>query len=144
MKNLTLIISLLLCFGIAVFSQDPLSGQTVESFSLSIIIDSLKQLIVSVNWLFVIVFMLVTWLVNDTSEAINTNSPNWFNKIPKVIRALFIGILGIIIFAWTNQVQSRSEIFKLILSLLMAMVIFKFGINKILRYLSTRIGLKFE
>ncbi len=144
MKNLTLIISLLFCFGIAVFSQDPLSGQTVESFSLSIIIDSLKQLIVSVNWLFVIVFMLVTWLVNDTSEAINTNSPNWFNKIPKVIRALFIGILGIILFAWSNQVQSRSEIFKLILSLLMAMVIFKFGINKILRYLSTRIGLKFE
>lgn len=141
MKNLTFLLALLFAF-VPMFSQVP--GQTVESFSLSIIIDSLKHLVSSVNWLFVIVFMLVTWLVNDTSEATNTSSWNWFNKIPKALRALSIGIIGIVFFAWVYQIHSREEIFKLILSLLMAMVIFKFGIDKILRYLSKRLGLKFE
>lgn len=142
MKNLILISSFLMFVCVSAFSQT--ATQSIESFSLSIIFDSLKVLVSSVNWLFVIVFMLVTWLLNDTSEATNTSTWNWFNKTPKAIRALFIGIIGIILFAYVYQVHSREEIFKLILSLLMAMVIYKFGIDRVLRYLSKRFGLKFE
>lgn len=141
MKNLTFIISLLLLFCVSAFGQEP---ETVESFSLSAITDSVKLLINSVNWLFVLVFMLVTWLLNDTSEATNTKQIAWFTRIPKAIRALFIGLAFIWLFAWVDQTTTREGIFKLILSLLMAMVIFKFGIDRILRYISKRLGLKFE
>lgn len=141
MKNLTLIISLLLVFCISAFGQD---SQTVESFSISAITDSLKMLVASVNWLFVIIFILSAWLVNDTSEATNTVSLAWFTKIPKSVRALIIGLFCVVLFAWVNQTTSREEIFKLIVSLLLSMVIYKFGIKKALRFISTRIGLKFE
>lgn len=141
MKTLTFIISLLFVFCIPSFGQD---SQTVESFSISAITESFKMLVTSVNWLFVIVFILTAWLVNDTSEATNTVSVSWFTKIPKSIRALIIGLLCVVLFAWVNQTHSREEIFKLIISLLLSMVIYKFGIKKALRFISTRIGLKFE
>jgi hypothetical protein len=88
--------------------------------------------------------MLVTWLLNDTSEATNTLTVTWFTKIPKAVRALILGFVCILVFAWVNQTASREEVFKLLLSLLIAMVIFKFGIDKILRFISKCLGLKFE
>jgi hypothetical protein len=140
MKTLTFIITLLLLCISPAFSQ----SQTVESFSLLAISDSIKLLVSSVNWLFVIVFMLVTWLLNDTSEATNTLTVTWFTKIPKAVRALILGFVCILVFAWVNQTASREEVFKLLLRLLIAMVIFKFGIDKILRFISKCLGLKFE
>lgn len=141
MKNLTLITSILLLLCLPAIGQEL---KTVESFSISAIVDSIKLLVASVNWLFVIVFILTAWLVNDTSEATNTVTATWFTKIPKSVRALVIGLLCVVLFAWVNQTHSREEIFKLIISLLLSMVIYKFGIKKVLRFISTRVGLKFE
>jgi hypothetical protein len=125
------------------FAQE--TTQTVDSFSIGIITDSVKHLISSVNWFFILVFMLVTWILNDTSEAVNTGSWfNWFAKIPKGLRALSIGLFGIVLFAWTFKITGRTEIFNLVLSLIMAMAVYKLGVDKIFRFISTRIGLKFE
>lgn len=142
MKNLTFIFLLILfCLPTFAQAQEPVS---VETFSLNIIIDSFKQLVASVNWLFVIVFMLITWLLNDTSEATNTNYLTWFSKIPKAVRALIIGVVSILVFAWVYNITAKTEIFKLLLSLIMAMAVYKFGIHKAFRFISKRLGLKFE
>ncbi|MDD5358564.1 MAG: hypothetical protein PHX80_05415 [Candidatus Nanoarchaeia archaeon] len=98
-----------------------------------------------VNWLYILIFMLLAYLINDFTDATNVaNWLTWLSKIPKAIRSLIIGLLLIIVFAWAFGLPSRFDVFRMLLSLLMAMVIYKFGIDKAFKWISTRFGLKFD
>jgi Mn2+/Fe2+ NRAMP family transporter len=142
MKTL-IFIFLCLLTGIAIFAQT--TTPDVQTITLATIGEAFKQFISYINWLFVLIFMLSTWLINDTADATNFGLAfNWLNKIPKALRTLIIGFNVLILFAWTFGLHTKIEVFKLVLSLLISMVIYKFGINKIFNWISQRFGLKFE
>lgn len=141
MKTLIFII-LLMLISLSLFAQ---TVPDADAFTISIIWDAFKEIISSANWQFIIVFMLTTWLINDTAEATNVGTWfNWLTKIPKIIRTLVIALLNIILFAWAFQIHGRIEIFYLIISTLLSMVAYKIGINRILRWASKKLGYKFD
>jgi hypothetical protein len=143
MKRSFLLISILL-LSISLFAQTPVNSE-VEAFSIASITDAVKIFVGYINWVYVLVFMLATWLINDTVDASNVLTwLDWFNDVPRSIRSLIVGILLILLFMWAFKFTGRLEIFKMFLSLLLGMVIYKFGINKIFAWLSARLGFKFE
>lgn len=90
-----------------------------------------------INWLFIIVYVVITWLFNDLSAANNTAKwLNWFNKIPKMLRSFLMGLFIAILFYWVFGYNERLDVFALFCSILMGMVIYKIGIDKIFSYIS--------
>jgi len=143
MKRLLFFLSLVfVCFGL---SAQTIAPTEIESFSIASITEAAKLFVSYINWVYVLVFMLATWLINDTADASNVgNWLAWFSKISRSARSLIVGVLLILLFAWAFNLTGRMEVFKMILSLILAMVIYKFGINKIFAWLSARLGFKFE
>ena len=99
-----------------------------------------------INWLFIVVFIVITWLFNDTVDAKNTATKlNWFSKIPKMLRSFLMGILIAVIFYWVFGYNTRIDIFALFCSLISGMVLYKIGIDKIFKFISEKyLGFKFE
>lgn len=97
-----------------------------------------------INWLYVVVFIIVSWLVNDATEAENKFEwLAWYSKVPKVLRSLFSGLILMAVFYWAFSYSTRIEVVNMLFSLLLSMVLYKFGIDRILRFISERVGLKF-
>ena len=139
-------ILLLSMLSLVVFCQAvPAESAPGDALLINNLFDAVKQILSYVNWVFLLIFIVVTWLINDVTDAENAALwLTWFSKIPKVIRVLVFGILQILFFAWAFKATDRLELFKLVLSLLFSMVAYKIGINKILKAISTRLfGLKF-
>lgn len=102
--------------------------------------EGLEQFYGYVNWLFIIVFILSAWIMNDSIEAKNkVIKLNWFEKIPKIIRSLFIGIIWAVFFYWAFGYDNRKEVTGLVFSMLMSMVLYKCGIDYILKLISKKI-----
>jgi len=96
------------------------------------------------NWLYVVVFIIVSWLINDATDADNKFYwLRWYSLVPKIIRSLISGLLLIVLFYWAFNYHTRIEVVNMIFSLLFSMVLYKFGIDRILRFISERLGLKF-
>ena len=93
-----------------------------------------------INWLFIVVFIIMAWITNDSAEANNAHSWfSWYAKIPKVLRTLIFGILLALLFAWTFEYSQRLDVFKMLMSILLGMVVFKIGIEKALRFISVNV-----
>ena len=143
MKRFIISLLLVCCYTVA-FCQSP-DASPVEAFSINSISEAVKLFVSYINWVFVLVFMLATWLINDPTDATNAAKwLTWLSFISRSVRSLIVGLLLIILFVWVFKYTGRLEIFKMFLSLLLGMVIYKFGINKIFAWLSARLGFKFE
>lgn len=107
--------------------------------------DGILTFIYFVNWLYMVVFVLSAWLINDSTESTNklTKFMSWFNGVPKAARSFCIGILWMVIFGWGFRYDTRLDVMSLIFSLILAMVIYQYGVKKILEWISKKIGLKF-
>lgn len=93
-----------------------------------------------INVVFVIVFILLSWLTNDSAEANNAVSwMTWYDKIPKVLRTLGFGVLLAILFAWTFRYNERLDVFKMLMSIMTGMIVYKIGIDKALRWISKKV-----
>jgi len=91
-----------------------------------------------INWLFLVVFIGVSWLTNDTAEA--TNFAGWFSwwaKIPKIIRTLIAGVVQMGVFYWLFDYNSKAEVRDMVFALFGGLLIYKFGLDKFLRWVST-------
>lgn len=143
MKRFILTLVSLTLFYTIGFSQVLSDG---EMIAVNNLLEGFKIIFSYINWVFLIIFIVVAWLINDITDAKNIASwLLWLKPIPKAIRALIVGILLIILFTWVFKLKTPFEIFKLIISLLFSMVVFKIGIDKVLKAISTRLfGLKFE
>lgn len=99
-----------------------------------------------VNWLFVVVFIILAWLINDTAESTNkyTTWLNWWSAIPKAFRTLIAGFILIAIFAWAFDYNTKQEITEMLFGIIVSMVIYKIGIKQFLTWVSQRLGFKFE
>ena len=103
------------------------------------------EFIAAVNWLYIIAFMLTAWLINDHADATNrANWLTWWSRVGRTFRSFIIGIILILLFCWGFNFRTREEIINMIFSLLLAMVIYKFGIDKVFAALSKKIGLKID
>ena len=107
---------------------------------------AIKAFIYFIYWLFVVVFILLAWLINDTAAAKNKLTWfSWFDKIPKTLRSLGIGLLLAALFYWGFGYSGRTEVMSLIFSVIVTMVIYKIGIDKVLKWISKRFfGINFE
>lgn len=142
MKKQILLLILIVLSCLPIFAQGNLEAET---FTFSAITEAVKIFVMSVNWLYVLSFMLLSWLVNDGTEAQNaTTFLNFLSHISKTTRTLIVGTLLILVFSYFFSYNTRSDVFKMLLSLLLSMVIYKLGINKVFAFISSRIGFKFE
>jgi hypothetical protein len=103
--------------------------------------DGFLTFILFVNWLYMTVFILSAWLINDVSDAVNPSTKwmNWFNKIPKILRSIIIGIVWAIVFYWGFEYESRIEVMEMVFSMLLGMVLYRIGINKVLKWISINV-----
>jgi hypothetical protein len=116
----------------------PLVGGEVDQTIMDKIKAGVMDFLKYVNWLFLVVFIGLSWLINDTAEA--TNVAGWFSwwaKIPKIIRTLIAGIVQIGVFYFLFQYNSIAEVRDMVFALFAGMLIYKFGIDKFLRWVST-------
>lgn len=139
-----LFISILL-LGITAIAQESTELALSKDFQVSFT-EGAKLFLSFLNFIYIIVFILTAWLINDSIEATN-KSTKWldrFKKIPKVIRSLIVGILWGIFFYWGFKYNTRLDVVALVFSMLFAMALYKLGINRIFQFISTKwIGLKF-
>lgn len=117
----------------------------IEETVFESIINGAMEFLGMINWLFVVVFIIVAWLMNDTAEA--TNGASWFSwwaKIPKVLRTLIAGVLLMGAFVFLFDYRTKPEITEMLFGIVMSMVIYKIGLDKFLRWISQKLGVKFE
>jgi hypothetical protein len=139
---------LLLCsFFIAVlaFSQttEPAPG---EAFLIKNIWEGFQQVFVYVNIQYCTVFIVATWLINDTIDAQNfAPAFTWLTKIPKGIRVLLLGFILMFVWAWAFKYSLRMDFFRLLISMLISMAVYKIGIKQVFTFISVKIfGFKFQ
>ncbi len=106
--------------------------------------DAITEFINFVNWFYVLVFIIITWLISDHAASINRAGwLSFWDRIPKVLQSLIIGFLLIPLFYWGFSYSGRHDVMSMLFSMLAGMVIYKIGIYKLLSWCSRKMGLKF-
>jgi len=78
-----------------------------------------------------VVFMLVTWLINFGSQhPTQAQWLNWITKIPQTLFVLIFGFLLAILYAYLNDLRAKTDISGLLYAIILGMVIYKLGLNK--------------
>ena len=112
-------------------------GSDIEQSIIDKVVSALYAFIDYVNWLYLIAFMLLTWIIGDFSRA--DNRAKWLNfigKIPKLLFAFIIGIILVLVFYWGFDYHGKQDVMKMMFSILTALVIYKIGIDKVFAWLS--------
>jgi len=96
----------------------------------------------SINWLFVVVFIVVIWLLNEGTDSQNSFTwLNWLQQIPKGWRTFLGGILLAIIFAFFYDLKAKADFASLIYSVLLGMIVWKLGLNTVFEWFKQKIWL---
>jgi len=97
--------------------------------------EGFKTLLGYIEWVYMVVFILVTWLFNSyTFSKSKAGHLNVLQRIPPHVWAVIIGMLLAIFWVWGFDCNSKDCIVGLFFTLIFAMVIYKFGIGKLLEY----------
>lgn len=124
----------------AVTPKEDLEKSIVEHF-----VAAGKDFLQYIDWLFMIVFIIITWLTSKSASATNMASwLNWLAKVPNLLIALGIGLILTVIFYYLFDYSGKEGIRTMLMSLLFSLVVYKIGIDKFLKWLFGKIGLKFE
>jgi TRAP-type C4-dicarboxylate transport system permease large subunit len=120
--------------------------ETIDHNFLAELWNGVQQFFALINWLFIVVFMLSAWIANDTIDSTNTHTrwADFLKTVPKILRSLALGIVWIVVFAWGFRFTNRTEIMAMIFSLVLSSFLYQVGINKVFRWISSKLGLKFE
>ena len=104
------------------------------------IADGFVEFLHYIEWIYVILFIIITWLFNDFSEARNAAKwLTWWSRIPKLLRVFILGIVLIGVFGYFLRINTREEYFILVLSMFAGMVFYKIGIKQVLGWFSSRV-----
>ena len=102
--------------------------------------NGLEDFYTHLNPLFMTVIALSMWLLNDSIDATNfAKNFSKFSKIPRLIRSLIPSIFWGVIFYWVFKYNNRLEVFDLILSTFGALIVYKLGVCKLLRWVSVKV-----
>ena len=88
----------------------------------------------SIDWFFVVVFMALTWLI---LEAVNLQETKW----KKSIVTLFVAVLGVVLaslYAYVYDVAGKADIADLFYSVMMGMIVYKIGIDKLFELIKNK------
>lgn len=97
------------------------------------------------NWVFIVAFIIVSGIFNMYVSAENKALKlNWFRKVPMAIWVLCIGVIMACIFIFSYEIVGKADITGLLWSIIFSMGIYKLGIDKLIKWLATRFGLKFN
>jgi hypothetical protein len=93
-----------------------------------------------VNWLFVVVYMLSMWLINEYTDSNKKGKKlNRVRLVPKFARVVIWGALLAGFFFWAFRYDTREDVVELFFSILVSMLIYRLGIRKIFDWLSPRV-----
>ena len=94
----------------------------------------------SVNWIFVVVFTLLTWLLNEgTDHPTSFKWLNWLQSVSKPVRALVFGLLLAIPFAWLYECKTKEDFTGLIYAIFIGMAVWKLGIDWLIGWVKKNI-----
>ena len=94
----------------------------------------------SINWLFLVVFVTITWLLNEgTDSCASFKWLNWLQGIPRKWRTIISGLLMALIFAYLYDLRTKVEIAGLIYSIILGMIIWKLGLDSFFEWFKQRI-----
>ena len=106
------------------FAQEPLPHPPVELGSA--LTQALNQVLVMTNWVYVITFILLTILFNEYTEAKTMGKwLNWLKPIPRFFRAVFMGIILILLFYFGFQYHTRADVTGLFFGIIMALLLYQ-------------------
>lgn len=111
----------------------------MENLFLNNLLEGLRQFFEAANWVFIVCFMLLTWLFNSYTDS--DKKAGWLtflSKIPKAVRTLILGIVLAWIFAWLFDLKTKEQFSSLFFSIIIAMVIWKIGIDKMFKWLAQK------
>jgi len=102
------------------------------------ITSSFTDILGIVNWIFVSITILLTWLVNELIKKVAM--PKWLKWFKNLNswRALTIGsIILIPLFAFFGRFTTREEYYGLFISLMISMILYAIGIKTVLEWFKT-------
>ena len=105
---------------------------------------AVMKVIEMIHWSFMLILIFCASFFNEAVEAENwANYLSFLKKTPRGARTFFIGIFFLIITCWAYRVKDRIEIVNMLLTIFFSMGIMSIGINKVIRFLAERFGLRF-
>ena len=96
--------------------------------------EAVKLFFENIDWLFVLLFMLITWLLLEGITSITK-----LNKAITTICVLVIGVILASLYAYIYDRGGKLEFANLFYSVLMGMVLYKIGIDKLLEAIKNKL-----
>jgi hypothetical protein len=100
----------------------------MEQNLLELMKDGFLEVFNKANWIFVAIFVILTWLLNiGTDHPSNFKWLNWMQKISKPIRAFFFGLLLSVPFVWLYGLATKTDYAGILYGIFIGMGIWKLG-----------------
>jgi hypothetical protein len=142
MKTLALIFFIVMVTLTAtiVSAQDVVTEVDPQQSVISSATEGFKTFLDRIDWIYLIIFVVAAWLINDFTDANNLSKwLDWLQKWPKALRTFLLGLVLIPIVGYFNYSTVRDEYFNLLLSLVFGMVLYKMGLNYLFGIISSRV-----
>jgi len=144
MKKLLALAAVLLISLVALAQTDS-TATDLQGLTISKIWGGIVTFWSYLNWVFIVAFIIVSGIFNMYVSAENKAPKlNWFRKVPMAIWVLCIGVIMACIFIFSYEIVGKADITGLLWSIIFSMGIYKLGIDKLIKWLATRFGLKFN
>jgi heme/copper-type cytochrome/quinol oxidase subunit 1 len=144
MKKLLALTAVLLISLVALAQTDS-TATDLQGLTISKIWGGIVTFWGYLNWVFIVAFIIVSGIFNMYVSAENKAPKlDWFRKVPMAIWVLCIGVIMACIFIFSYEIVGKADITGLLWSIIFSMGIYKLGIDKLIKWLATRFGLKFN
>jgi uncharacterized membrane protein len=144
MKKLLALTAVLLISLVALAQTDS-TATDLQGLTISKIWGGIVTFWSYLNWVFIVAFIIVSGIFNMYVSAENKAPKlDWFRKVPMAIWVLCIGVIMACIFIFSYEIVGKADITGLLWSIIFSMGIYKLGIDKLIKWLATRFGLKFN
>lgn len=102
----------------------------MEATFFQLLIDGLISFFKSVDWKFVGLFVIFTWLINEGADSsVSFRWLNWLKVIPKGWRVFVTGILLALSYGYIYDIMGKVNYANLFYSILTGMVAWKLGVS---------------
>ena len=142
MKTLSLIFFVVMVLlTVTIVSAQPIdAGADAQQSVTTAAAEGFKTFLGRIDWIYLIIFVVLAWLVNDFTDANNLSKwLNWLQTWPKALRTFLLGVILIPLVGYFNHSIVRDEYFNLLLSLVFGMVLYKMGLNYLFGIISSRV-----
>jgi len=144
MKRLLALTAVLL-ISLVSLAQTDSTATDIQGLTISKIWGGIVTFWSYLNWVFIVAFIIVSGIFNMYVSAENKAPKlDWFRKVPMAIWVLCIGVIMACIFIFSYEIVGKADITGLLWSIIFSMGIYKLGIDKLIKWLATRFGLKFN